>query len=280
MIERAHLSPHVLAAWNAAAARVFTAVGAPMIGNALTAAMQVILDFDATFIAILQRQGPPVVLHMSGTAEPAFSYNEGPYLLDPFYNHFLRHGTDGAYLLSDLAPEAFFHGDYFSQYYRHIDIGDEIGLLVALSSDSCAHLSLTRRRGCIRFARRDCEWLSAAGPTVGHAIQRMSELLAPTTRDASAMHDSLTRAFNAFGSSMLTEREQQVAQLMLRGNSAKIVARTLEISPDTARNHSKRIYRKLDVTSQSELLALFFRALEQVEPGFEGDPLARLRSCG
>ena len=74
----------------------------------------------------------------------------------------------------------------------------------------------------------------------------------------------------------MSDREQQVAHLLLRGNCAKAVARILEISPDTARIHSKRIYRKLSVTSQAELLALFFRALEQVEPGHEGDPLTRL----
>jgi len=91
-----------------------------------------------------------------------------------------------------------------------------------------------------------------------------------------AFHDSLKRSFQSFGSSVLSDREQQVAHLLLRGNCAKAVARILEISPDTARNHSKRIYRKLSVTSQAELLALFFRALEQVEPGQEGDPLARL----
>jgi DNA-binding CsgD family transcriptional regulator len=92
----------------------------------------------------------------------------------------------------------------------------------------------------------------------------------------SAFHDSLRRSFQSFGSSVLSEREQQVAHLLLRGNSAKAVARILEISPDTARTHSKRIYRKLSVSSQAELLALFFQALEQVEPGHEGDPLTRL----
>jgi len=278
MIERAHLGPHLLAAWNAAAARVFAATGVPLIASALAAAVEVIVDFDAIFIATLDRQGPPTVLYLGGMADPSLGYNEGPYLLDPFYNHFLRHGTDGAYLLSDLAPEGFLDGDYFSSYYRYLDIGDEIGLLVGLTPQVCAHVSISRRRGCVRFTRRDCEWLNATGPVAGHAIRHMSESVGPATRDSSAMHDALVRAFNSFGSSVLTAREQEVAHLLLRGNSAKVVARTLEISPETARNHSKRIYHKLGVASQAELLGLFFRALEHIEPGFEGDPLAVVRS--
>ena len=48
-------------------------------------------------------------------------------------------------------------------------------------------------------------------------------------------------------------------------------------TPETARNHLKRIYPKLGVASQAELFALFFKALERVEPGLAGDPLTRLR---
>jgi DNA-binding CsgD family transcriptional regulator len=100
----------------------------------------------------------------------------------------------------------------------------------------------------------------------------------PAGSDRSALHDSLRQAHRHFGSSLLTEREREVVDLLLRGNSAKAIARGLGISPETARNHLKRIYPKLGVASQAELFALFFRALEQAEPGFEGDPLTRLRA--
>ena len=92
-----------------------------------------------------------------------------------------------------------------------------------------------------------------------------------------AFHEGLRRAYDSFGTSILTERERDVVHLLLQGNSAKAIARALSISPDTARNHLKRIYPKLEVSSQAELFALFFRALEQVEPGFDGDPLTRLK---
>ena len=276
MIERAHLGAPILAAWNEAVARVAAESTVPAIATALEHALGVILDFDAMFIATLYRCAPPGFLFSSGPTEPALPYQEGPYLLDPFYNHFLKGGTDGSYRLGDLAPDGFQRSEYFSGYYSHLDVGDEIGLLIGSSPQSCAHVALTRRRGCLRFTRRDCEWLGAAAPVARDAIRRMATVSVVPDENTTAFHDSLRRSFQSFGSSVLSEREQEVAHLLLRGNCAKAVARILEISPDTARNHSKRIYRKLSVTSQSELLALFFRALEQVEPGHEGDPLTRL----
>jgi DNA-binding CsgD family transcriptional regulator len=279
MIDRTHLGAPVLAAWNEALARIARQSAVPAIGTALGNALEVIIDFDAIFIATLHRHAPPEFLFSSGPTEPAVPYQDGPYLLDPFYNHFLKGGTDGSYRLDDIAPDGFLRSEYVSSYYRHLDVGDEIGLLVASTPHSCAHIAVTRKRGCVRFARRDCEWLSAAAPVARDAVHRMAAASLAPDKNTHAFHDSLKNAFRAFGSSVLSEREQQVAHLLLRGNCAKSVARLLEISPDTARNHSKRIYRKLEVASQAELLALFFQSLEQIEPGYEGDPLTRLAAA-
>ena len=280
MIDRSRLGAHVLAAWNEALSRLAVAGTASEIGTAIEHAFQVVLDFDAVFIATLNRHAPPELLFSSGPSDPpALRYQDGPYLLDPFYNHFVKGGTDGGYSLHDLAPDGFLRSEYFSMYYRHLDIGDEIGLLVGTSPHSCAHVAVTRKRGCIRFAPRDCEWLGATAPVVRDAVRRIRPASISPADDTAAFHESLKRAFRSFGSSVLSAREQQVAHLLLRGNCAKAVARLLEITPDTARNHTKRIYRKLAVASQAELLALFFRALEQVEAGYEGDPLTRIAAA-
>ncbi len=276
MVQRSHLAASEFAVWNEAAVRVAQAAGTAAIGDALTAALKIILDLDGVFLATLRRDAPPTVPYYSDPREPEPKYHDGPYLLDPFYNHFLAGGADGCYRLAELAPEGFARSEYFASYYHLFDFSDELGLLAGLGPDACAHLSITRRRGRPRFTRRDREWLAAAGPLARAAVRRMNETLAPAPGDRSALHDSLRRAYRHFGASVLTERERDVVHLMLRGNSAKAIARVLEISPETARNHLKRIYPKLGVASQAELFALFFKALEQVEPGFEDDPLARL----
>ena len=277
MVLHTPLAAPDFAAWNAAALRVLTATAPTAMAEALEAALRLVLDFDVVLIAALHRDAPPSVPYYGGAQEPSPAYHDGPYLLDPFYNRFLAGTTDGCFRLSELAPDGFLRSEYFSSYYRHLEVGDELGLLTALGSGSAAHISITRRRGRPRFTRRDHDWLAATAPLAREAVRRMNEVQSPVANDRSALHDSLRQAYRHFGASVLTERERDVVHLLLQGNSAKAIARGLNISPETARNHLKRVYPKLGVASQAELFALFFKALEQVEPGFEGDPLTRLR---
>jgi DNA-binding CsgD family transcriptional regulator len=278
MAQKAGLAAGEFAAWNKAAADALTAAEPQAIAEALETALRQVLEFDVILVAALHRDAPPSVPYYGGgIEEPSPAYHDGPYLLDPFYNRFLAGTTEGCFRLSELAPEGFLRSEDFSSYYRHLEIGDELGLLTALGAGSAAHVSLTRQRGRTRFTSRDAAWLLAVAPLAREAIRRMNEGAAPTRADPAAFHEGLRRAYERFGTSVLTEREREVVHLLLQGNSAKAIARALTISPDTARNHLKRIYPKLEVSSQAELFALFFRALEQVEPGFDGDPLTRLK---
>jgi adenylate cyclase len=52
----------------------------------------------------------------------------------------------------------------------------------------------------------------------------------------------------------LSERERQVAERYVAGQSYKEIARALGISPATIRTHANAVYRKLEVTSRIELL--------------------------
>jgi DNA-binding NarL/FixJ family response regulator len=53
----------------------------------------------------------------------------------------------------------------------------------------------------------------------------------------------------------LSPRETEVIVAMARGQRVNEIAKSLFISPHTVRNHLKSIFRKLDVSSQVELLA-------------------------
>jgi DNA-binding CsgD family transcriptional regulator len=276
MVQQARFAAPAFAAWNVATLRVLTAAAPTAIAEALEAALRLILDFDVAVFAALHRDAPPSAPYYGGAPEPSPAYHDGPYLLDPFYNCFLAGTTEGCFRLSELAPEGFLRSEYFSSYYRHLEIGDELGLLTALGAGSAAHVSIMRRPGRPRFTRRDHDWLAATASLAREAVRRMNEVQSPVANDRSALHDSLRQAYRHFGASILTEREREVVHLLLQGNSAKAIARGLNISPETARNHLKRVYPKLGVASQAELFALFFKALEMVEPGFGGDPLERL----
>lgn len=67
-----------------------------------------------------------------------------------------------------------------------------------------------------------------------------------------------------FGQGVLSERELEIARLILRGYSSKAMAQRLGISPETIKAHRRHLYAKLDISSQPELFSLFIREL-----GFE-----------
>ena len=57
----------------------------------------------------------------------------------------------------------------------------------------------------------------------------------------------------------LTPREQEVVHWVEEGLSYKLIAAKLFISTDTVRNHIRAIYRKLEINSKGELMALSVR---------------------
>ena len=70
---------------------------------------------------------------------------------------------------------------------------------------------------------------------------------------------SLQAKLQKRATSALTERETQVAVLLLAGHSTKSIAARLSISPETVKVHRRNLYEKLAVSSQAEIFALFMR---------------------
>jgi two-component system nitrate/nitrite response regulator NarP len=56
----------------------------------------------------------------------------------------------------------------------------------------------------------------------------------------------------------LSSREVMVFELLLNGNSYKVIALSLNISVDTVRKHISRIYKKLNIHSKGELYSLHY----------------------
>lgn len=61
----------------------------------------------------------------------------------------------------------------------------------------------------------------------------------------------------------LTQREEQVAELLAVGLTAKNTAARLKISSETVRSHTRSIFLKLRVKNKVELAGKIFRMQQQ-----------------
>jgi DNA-binding CsgD family transcriptional regulator len=64
----------------------------------------------------------------------------------------------------------------------------------------------------------------------------------------------------------LTRRERDIVALILQGYPSSEIARKLKIGRGTVKNHRRRLYYKLDITSEREVFLLFMRALMPEAP--------------
>ncbi len=61
----------------------------------------------------------------------------------------------------------------------------------------------------------------------------------------------------------LTHREEEIAELLATGLTAKNIAERLKISSETVRSHTRNIFLKLRVKNKVELSGKMFRAQQQ-----------------
>lgn len=77
-------------------------------------------------------------------------------------------------------------------------------------------------------------------------------------KEAQDFGSRLDRLARLYG---LTERQKQIVQLSFEGHHNASIARLLDISVGGVKNHKLRIYDKLDITSERELLPAFLMGL-------------------
>ncbi|MEK1943370.1 MAG: helix-turn-helix transcriptional regulator [Pseudomonas sp.] len=188
-------------------------------------------------------------------------YQVGPYLLDPFYLACTRNQAPGLWRLRQFAPDHFYLGEYYLNYYQLTGLAEEVAFFVDLADGAKAVLSLMRSTTSPAFSRDEVQMLECAEAVVVQVVREAWQQCRVQPRSAQDLDHKIRAAFDEFGAHSLTAREQEIVQLLLRGHSSASVAGHLEISPGTVKIHRKNIYAKLGIGSQAELLGLFIREL-------------------
>ncbi|CAG9000352.1 MAG: hypothetical protein CENE_02347 [Candidatus Celerinatantimonas neptuna] len=214
-------------------------------------------SFDDYVVLIYHPDYKPVVLSSSfANDEWALweRYLNGAYLLSPFYD-FCTKGGEGFVSLADIAPDDFYSSAYFKEYFESSHLVDEVGLVVQANDHASYLLSLGRTKALSTFNTRVSQKLQALFPVL-NSLVKMHDNYHELPKRAS--HRNIKDYVLNFGEGILTPREKEVMQFLIRGYSSKESARSLQISYETERVHRKNIYAKLAVNSQKELLGKIF----------------------
>ena len=160
----------------------------------------------------------------------------------------------------------------------HADTGtvDEAIFLSRLRGGNVINLSMMRLPAHGEVSDEEYEALYLLADPVSELIKSHSEHddFAVTHLIQPGIDHQIDLAFRTFGASLLSPREKAVLEMMLRGYSTDSSADKLGIALETVRRHRKSIYRKLDVSSQTDLFSLFLNAMSCLGEAGGEDPLS------
>ncbi|PWV99916.1 DNA-binding CsgD family transcriptional regulator [Hoeflea marina] len=255
--------------WIAAAGGMIAAIGSDQFPPALSGMLRQVAAFDFTVIFGYRGSARPIDLYDDFPTGKrrifVTDYQEGPYLLDPFFLASALPVKPGLYRMKDLAPDRFYQGEYFRTYYVRTGLAEEIGYFIDLPGSAMAVVSLMRAER--PFTAREIAALDSVRPIVEAGIRgNWAELSAtfsqvPEESGQSRIQSHIEHAFQTFGDAILTPREREVVEYTLKGHSAEAAGRIMSISSGTVRIHRRNIYAKLRIRSQGELFSRFIHTL-------------------
>jgi DNA-binding CsgD family transcriptional regulator len=251
----------------AQAAEVVAALDSPVLPKTLAEMLRHVAPFTYTVMFGYHGTARPIDLYddFPPGKRKVFvtDYQAGPYMLDPFFLAASRSVAPGLYRLRDMAPDRFYQGEYFRNYYVQTGLAEEIGYFVTLPDLSTVTLSLMRAEK--PFSQKDFAALDAVFPFVAATVRRhwqgLDQKFGKTTGSPRRQERRMTYDLGTFGEGILTPREREVAEFTLKGHSAESTGQLLGIAAGTVRIHRRNIYAKLNINSQGELFSRFLGTL-------------------
>src|SRR5471032_231924 len=245
---------------HAGLGRTVAHIGTERFWKQLVLLLQQCLPLDNALAIVYPLAGPPQALEEYDalpSSKPAsmLAYLNGLYVLDPFYQACREGYASGMYRLEEVAPDHFRQSDYFLNYFHDNVLEDEVQFILQVPGTGTLSLSLGMQR---RFSLEETGLMTLLAAWV---LPLMQQHWQQSAQRAPTMHSQVRDALSQFGTGVLSERELEVARLVLRGFSSKAMAERLKISPDTVKVHRRHLYAKLDISSQPELFSLFIQSL-------------------
>ena len=269
-----------LSKWNRDISRAIGALGTDQFFPALVEAIKGQVKIDYPQFWLYHSDLPPRVLYheIPEEAVPSQidSYLDGPFREDPFFQTSMDRPRSKIYRLSRITAGKLQQSDYYLDYYSATGTVDEAIYLAKLQGGSVMNFSMMRLPSHGVFTEDEYERLYLLAEPVSELLKSHSNHgdFSTTYLIQPGIDHQIDLAFQTFGSSMLSPREKDVLELMLRGYGTNVSAERLGIALETVRRHRKGIYRKLDVSSQTDLFSLFINSMSCLGEAAGADPLS------
>lgn len=235
--------------WSQGLAAAAQASSSQEISATFTTAASGLLACDRAYIGLYLRDNSSVTIDDRGPDPWNRNYDARLYRQDPFFRMFAGTRQDFLLPLSALDTGDFERTAYYRDFYEPSRSFDEITGVFNLDAAAAGYITFLRFRGAPAFGADDLALAQAiSGATRLVLTQLWHHWRAEQRMDVEPAHPALRL-------SRLSARERQIADLLIGGGSAKSISRNLAISPGTVRNHIKKIYARLGVHSQVELMA-------------------------
>ena len=269
-----------LSKWNRDISKAIAALGQDSFFPTLITAIRGQVKIDYPQIWLYHRDLPPKSLYhdipQAALSSQIDRYLEGPFREDPFYQTSMDRPRARIYRLSRVTAGNLHLSAYYSDYYADTGTVDETVYVSKLRSGHVINISMMRLPHHGEFSDDEYERLYMLADPVAELLKSHSE------RDDFAVENliqpgidhQINLAFNTFGASLLSPRERDVLELMLRGYGTNTSGQRLNIALETVRRHRKSIYRKLDVSSQTDLFSLFINSMSCLGQAGGDDPLS------
>lgn len=269
-----------IAGWYREIGAIVDALEDEILPERLVRALGHLAPFEMAAVFVYRGRSRPLPIYDNFASADArkgiAAYVENTYVLNPLYQAYEKGLESGVYRMRDLAPDAFFESEYHKAYRVLPSLGEEIGyltenwpqgmqellLMLALDGNALAEITLSRSSDGPGFSETEVSRLSDVVPLVGALFRRYWAEFGDSRSRTPPPDRRVDDAFDDFGKSVLTDREREVARMILRGHSSESIGSNLGISLGTVKTHRKNVYAKLAISSQSELLSLFLNSLQ------------------
>jgi DNA-binding CsgD family transcriptional regulator len=207
---------------------------------------------------------PEFVKHRRFSDEMVRRYLNDYYVFDPFYAWWRRERRRGIVPLKRLADDEVKRGRYIAEFLAQSEICDEIGILLEDGGDWCLGIFLDRSTKPYRDS--EIALLNQRLPVFASLHELDTRAREPDFSRTAALTQigATPRKEPSIGDDLwpeLSQRERELVQLILAGHPTATISSRLGITVGTVKNHRRRIYEKLDITTERELFLQFFQHL-------------------